>query len=97
MFINDQMVLYIFPHYVCTCVYMHTNTFWKVRFHLGCIFHCPLPLDCPLEESILTQLATIQSFLIKTGGNQVLFCCSHPDCVKLPHAENQSENVDLKN
>lgn len=27
----------------------------------------------------------------------VLFCCSHPDCLKLPHAEKQSENVDLKN
>lgn len=29
---------------------MHTNTFWKVRLHLGCMFQCPVPLECPSEE-----------------------------------------------
>lgn len=36
-----------------------------------------------------------KKILIKFGKlNQ--FCCSHPDCLKLPHAEKQSEKVDLK-
>lgn len=87
------MVLYIFPHYVCTCVYMHTNTFWKVRLHLGCMFQCPVPLDCPSEEGPVL----IQNKLEFEGN---LFCffsyCSHPDCLKLPHADKQSENVEFK-
>lgn len=32
-----------------------------------------------------------------TFSNKIGGSCSHPDCLKLPHAEKQSENVDLKN
>lgn len=95
MFISNQMVLYIFPHYVCTCVYMHTNTFWNMRLHLGCVFQCPVPLDCPSEEGDLPS--SHPKFVLK-NLREICFAlyCSHPDCLKLPHAEKQSENVEFK-
>jgi len=95
VFISNQMVLYIFPHYVCTCVYMHTNTFWNMRLHLGCVFQCPVPLDCPSEEGDLPS--SHPKFVLK-NLREICFAlyCSHPDCLKLPHAEKQSENVEFK-
>lgn len=74
---------------------MHTNTFWKVRSHLGCMFQCPVPLDCPSEEGpVLIQKKII--FEEFEGNLFCFFYCSHPDCLKLPHAEKQSENVEFK-
>jgi len=39
----------------------------------------------------------IQNFVLK-NLREICFAlyCSHPDCLKLPHAEKQSENVEFK-
>lgn len=66
------------------CLYAHQH-FWKVRLHLGCVFRCPVPLDCPSEEgpALIQKLALTNLKEISSA-----FCyCSHPDCVKLPHAD----------
>lgn len=74
---------------------MHTNTFWKVRSHLRCMFQCPVPLDCPSEEGpALIQHNWFRRILRENC--LTFFYCSHPDCLKLPHAEKQSENVEFK-
>lgn len=62
---------------------------------LGCMFQCPVSLDCPSEEGPVH----IQKLVLKNLGKFAwlfFFFCSHPDRLKLPHTEKQSENVEFK-
>lgn len=91
--------IYIFPHYVCTCVFMHTNTL-ESEVSFGMYVSLSRTLDCPWKEGVLHP-----GFIHpnnKFEENVLYFNCSHLDCLKLPHAkkkkknQKQSENVVLK-
>lgn len=78
------------------CLDAHQHFFWKVRLHLGRMFQTSRCLGRPSEEGpvLVPKNNCFQKSLREICFN--FFYCSHPDCLKLPHAEKQSENVEFK-
>lgn len=85
---------------MCVHVSICTPTlFGKWSYILGCLFPCPVPLDCPSEEGPVL----IQNKLPENIRGEFIslfyyffYYYSHPDCLKLPHGEKQSEHVEFK-
>lgn len=59
---------------------------------LGCMFQCPVSLDCPSEGPVHIQKLVLKNLRKICFA---FFYCSHPDGLKLPHTEKQSENVEF--
>lgn len=105
MFINNQMVfLYIFPHYcVYMCLLCTPNTFlggkWGYIWDV-CVFQRPRTRQRKGPDLIPQKGEKRKLFFFKNQLREFFFQMSfywrHPDCLKLPHAEKQSENVEFK-